>query len=162
MPELVALSDLVVGNEEDADKVFGIAAPDVDVESGRVSGESYRYVAEELLRRFSNLQKAAITLRGSVNASHNSWSGLYFDGKNHYQAPIYQITHIVDRVGGGDSFSAGLIYGLSNFPEDGRRVVDFASAASCLKHTIVGDFNLASRAEVEKLMKGDASGRVAR
>lgn len=162
MPELVELTDLVVGNEEDADKVFSIRAPDVDVKAGRVSGEQYRYVAEELLKRFPNLKRTAVTLRGSVSASHNTWSALYFDGIAHYQAPIYQITHIVDRVGGGDSFVAGLLYGLNTFPEDSQRVVDFATAASCLKHTIVGDFNLATRAEVEKLMKGDTSGRVAR
>lgn len=162
MPELVEMSDVVVGNEEDADKVFGIKAPEADVRAGKVSGDQYRYVAEELLKRFPNLKKAAVTLRGSVSASHNSWSALYFDGKTHYQAPIYQITHIVDRVGGGDAFVAALLYGLNRFPEEGQRVVDFATAASCLKHTIVGDFNLATRAEVEKLMKGDASGRVAR
>ena len=162
MPELIEMTDVVVGNEEDADKVFGIKAPETDIVSGRVKGEHYIYVAEELLRRFPNLSKAAITLRGSVSASHNTWSGLYFDGVNHYHAPVYEITHIVDRVGGGDAFAAGLLYGLHNFPEDGQRLVNFATAASCLKHSIAGDFNLATRAEVEKLMKGDASGRVAR
>ena len=162
MPEMVGLTDLVVGNEEDADKVFGIRAPETDVTAGKVSGNQYRFVAGEIIRQYPNVKKVAITLRGSISASHNTWSALYFDGNTHHQAPVYQITHIVDRVGGGDAFVAGLLFALKNFPEDGQRVVNFAAAASCLKHSVVGDFNLATREEVEKLMKGDASGRVSR
>lgn len=162
MPELLELTDLVVCNEEDAEKVFGIKAPGSDIQAGKVSGEQYRHVTDGLLKRFPNLKKVAVTLRGSISANHNSWSALYFDGNTFFQAPIYQITHIVDRVGGGDAFVAALIYGLNSFPEDSQRVVDFATAASCLKHSIMGDFNLVSCSEVENLMQGNASGRVAR
>jgi len=162
MAELVGYSDLAVGNEEDADKVFGIKAPQTDVTSGRVEGQRYQAVAEELVKRFPNLKQVAITLRGSLSASHNTWSGLFFDGRQHYLAPVFDLASIVDRVGGGDAFAAGLIYGLNSFPDQPQRVLDFAVAASCLKHSIVGDFNAVSVAEVEKLLAGDASGRVSR
>jgi 2-dehydro-3-deoxygluconokinase len=101
-------------------------------------------------------------LRGSVSASHNTWTGVLWDGKTLFDAPTYQITHIVDRVGGGDSFMGGLIYGLITWPEDDQKALNFAVAASCLKHTIYGDYNLVTVDEVVKLMGGDASGRVAR
>jgi 2-dehydro-3-deoxygluconokinase len=162
MPELVGLSDVAVGNEEDADKVFGIKAPDTDVTSGELDAENFKFVTEGLVQRFPSLKKVAITLRGSKSASHNSWSGIFYDGQEHYLAPEYQMTHLVDRVGGGDSYAAGLIHGLLNYPDQPQRVIDFAVAASCLKHSIHGDFNLVTVAEVEKLMGGDASGRVAR
>jgi 2-dehydro-3-deoxygluconokinase len=165
MPELVAECDVAIGNEEDADKVFGIKAPEVDVVAGRVEAARYTGVCEELARRFPALQTIAITLRGSVSASHNTWSGVLWqraDGGRFFQGSLFNITHIVDRVGGGDAFAAGLIYGLSAYPGDGQKALDFAVAASCLKHTIVGDFNLVSVAEAESLMAGDASGRVSR
>ena len=114
------------------------------------------------MQRFTNAKKVIITLRGSINADHNSWSGVLFDGTTLYEAPVYQITHIVDRVGGGDSFMGGLIYGLNAYQGDDLKALQFAVAASCLKHTIHGDFNLVSVAEVEQLMKGDSSGRVVR
>ena len=101
-------------------------------------------------------------MRGSISASYNTWAGVLYDGKTMYESPQYQITDIVDRVGGGDSFMGGLIYGLLNYPEDDQNALNFAVAASCLKHTIKGDANLATIDEVEKLMGGDASGRVAR
>lgn len=162
MTELVKYADIAIGNEEDADKVFGIKAPGVDVLKGKVESEKYLYVAKQLMQKFPNLQKVAITLRGSISASHNTWSGVLYDGKNFFTAPTYDITHIVDRVGGGDSFAAGLIYGLLNFPEDPQRVLNFAVAASCLKHTIIGDSNIVSVEEVEKIMSGIVSGRVSR
>jgi len=162
MSEIVKYADIAVGNEEDADKVFGIKAKGVDAMAGKVEAERYRFVAEKLMERFSNLQRVAITLRGSISASHNSWSGVLYDGKTLYKAPIYQVTHIVDRVGGGDAFAAGLIYGLLNFGDNLQRVLDFAVAASCLKHTIMGDSNLVTVAEVEKLAGGVISGRVVR
>ena len=162
MPKLAELTQVAIGNEEDADRVFGIKAPETDVTAGKVSGDKYRFVAEELVRRFPNLEKVAITLRGSKSASYNTWSGLYFDGRDHYVAPVHEVTHMVDRVGGGDAFAGGLIHALRQFPDQPQQVLDFAVAASCLKHSIVGDFNLVSTAEVDKLMKGDASGRVAR
>ncbi len=162
MPELVKYCDLAIGNEEDADKVFGIKAGGVDVKAGRISGDRYREVAEKLVQRFPNLRYVAITLRGSLSASHNTWSGLLYDGKDAWHAPVYQLTHIVDRVGGGDAFAGGLIYKLSRGETDMQKALDFAVAASCLKHSIYGDFNQVSIAEIEGLMKGDASGRVAR
>ena len=162
MPELVALSDVAVGNEEDADKVFGIKAADTDVTTGKLAADKYRFVAEELNKRFTGLKKIAITLRGSLSASHNTWSGVFYDNQKFYQGPKFDLTHIVDRVGGGDAFAAGLIHGLLNYQDDPQRVLDFAVAASCLKHGIIGDFNLVGVDEVEKLMAGDASGRVAR
>ncbi len=162
MPDLVSYCDVAIGNEEDADKVFGIKAPDTDVTGGKVEADRYLYVCQGLNERFPNLKTIAITLRGSVSASHNSWSGVLWQNGDFYTAPTYDITHIVDRVGGGDSFMGGLIYGLRTFPDNPQQVLDFAVAASCLKHSIFGDFNLVTVVEVEKLMGGDASGRVSR
>jgi 2-dehydro-3-deoxygluconokinase len=162
MPELVSYCDIAIGNEEDAAKVFGIHAPDTDVTSGKVDANKYRYVCEELNKRFPNLKTIAITLRGSISASHNTWSGILWDAGNIYVAPTFDITHIVDRVGGGDSFMGGLIYGLRTYGDDKQAALNFAVAASCLKHTIFGDFNMVSVAEVEKLTGGDVSGRVSR
>jgi 2-dehydro-3-deoxygluconokinase len=162
MPELVSHCDVAIGNEEDAEKVFGIKAAEVDVTSGVVEAEQYRAVCEELVRRFPSLKTVAITLRGSLSASHNSWSGVLWDGDRVYEAPTFDITHIVDRVGGGDAFMGGLIYGLLTYGDDRQSALNFAVAASCLKHTIFGDFNYVSVSEVQKLMGGDASGRVSR
>lgn len=162
MPELVGLCDVAIGNEEDADKVFGIRAPGVDVTAGVVEADAYRHVCAQLAERFPRLRTIGITLRGSLSASHNTWSGVLWDGGTMYTARRYDITHIVDRVGGGDSFAAGLIYGLKTYGDDRQKALEFAVAASCLKHSILGDFNLVTVAEVEKLMGGDASGRVAR
>ena len=162
MPELVQYCNIAIGNEEDADKVFGIKAPDTDVTAGKVDADKYHYVCEELKKRFPSLETIAITLRGSVSASHNTWSAiLWHDGKC-YLAPSFDITHIVDRVGGGDSFMGGLIYGLRTYGEDFQSALNFATAASCLKHSIFGDFNIVSIAEVEKIIGGDVSGRVSR
>lgn len=162
MGEIVSLCDVAIANEEDAEKVFGIKAPEADVMTGAVDAKKYHIVCGELIKMFPNLKQIAITLRGSLSANHNTWSGIYWDQGNIFQGPIYDITHIVDRVGGGDSFMAGLIYGLSQFNGDDQMIINFAVAASALKHTIVGDFNLVSVNEVEKLIKGDASGRVSR
>jgi 2-dehydro-3-deoxygluconokinase len=162
MPALVSLCDLVIGNEEDAEKVFGIEAPHSDITGGRVAAEQYLPVCQSLYERFPGLKRIAITLRGSLSASHNTWSGALWDGGTFYTAPQYEIAHIVDRVGGGDAFAAGLIYGLHTWQDDPESALRFAVAASCLKHSIWGDFNLVSRVEVETLMKGDASGRVSR
>ncbi|MGB3618510.1 MAG: sugar kinase [Catalinimonas sp.] len=162
MPDLVAGCDVILGNEEDAEKVFGIHPEGVDVTAGHVEGAAYESVGKQLMERFSRAKKIIITLRGSVSANHNTWSGVLWDGKQLFEAPTYQITHIVDRVGGGDSFMGGLVYGLLTYPDDDQRALNFAVAASCLKHTIKGDFNLVTVDEVEKLMSGDASGRVSR
>lgn len=162
MPELVRYCDVAIGNEEDADKVFGIQAPDTDVTSGEIDATKYRVVCEKLVERFPNLQTVAITLRGSISASHNTWSGILWDAGKVYIAPMFDITHIVDRVGGGDAFMGGLIYGLLTYGEDKQAALNFAVAASCLKHTIFGDVNLVTVDEVTKLMGGDMSGRVSR
>jgi 2-dehydro-3-deoxygluconokinase len=162
MPGLVNGCDIILGNEEDAEKVFGIKPEGTDVSTGHVSAAKYKSVCVKMMEKFPLAKKVIITLRGSINADHNTWSGVLFDGKKLFEAPEYQITHIVDRVGGGDSFMGGLIYGLLSYPDDDQRALDFAVAASCLKHTIHGDFNLVSVSEVEQLMKGDGSGRVVR
>ena len=162
MPELVRYCDVAIGNEEDAAQVFGIHAPETDITAGHVQADKYRHVCERLHERFANLHTVAITLRGSISASHNTWSGVLWHQGTFYTAPQYQLTHIVDRVGGGDSFAGGLLYGLLTSGDDRQYALDFAVAASCLKHSIFGDFNLVTVEEVEKLMQGDTSGRVSR
>lgn len=163
MPALVECCDVILGNEEDAEKVFGIKPEGFDAAStqGEVDAAAFRSVCSQLMARFPRAKKVVITLRGSINADHNTWGGVLFDGETLYRSPRYDITDIVDRVGGGDSFMGGLIYGLVTYDDD-QRALNFAAAASALKHTIYGDFNMVSVAEVENLMKGDGSGRVAR
>jgi 2-dehydro-3-deoxygluconokinase len=162
MPELVRHCDIAIGNEEDAERVFGIKAPDTDVTAGKIDAEKYRFVVEQLKSRFPNLKMIAITLRGSLSATHNTWSGILYDGKHLHVGPLFDITDIVDRVGGGDAFAGGLIYGLRAYGNDLQRALHFAVAASCLKHSIFGDFNMVTVDEVEKIMSGDTSGRVSR
>jgi 2-dehydro-3-deoxygluconokinase len=170
MTKLVSMCDVALGNEEDAEKVFDIKAPEADVTAGKVEADHYRYVCEELNKKFPSLKTISITLRGSLSASHNTWSGVLWtcpepgrreDG-SFYSAPVYNIIPIVDRVGGGDSFMGGLIYGLRKYQDDPQKALNFAAAAACLKHSIIGDFNAVSVSEVEALMGGDASGRVSR
>ena len=163
MPALVEGCDIILCNEEDAEQVFGIKPEGFDAAAtgGRVDAAGFESVCRQLMERFPRAKKVIVTLRGSVNANHNTWSGVLWNGGRLLQAPTYDITHIVDRVGGGDSFMGGLIYGLLTFGDD-QRALDFATAASCLKHTIYGDFNLVTVSEVEALMKGDGSGRVSR
>ncbi len=162
MPALVEGCDVILGNEEDAAMALDIHPDGVDVTSGHVDAEAYLSVSQKIMKKFTRCKMVITTLRGSVNANHNSWSGVLYDGKELYKAPTYQITHIVDRVGGGDSFMGGLIYGLLTYNEDVQSALNYAVAASCLKHTIFGDYNRVTVAEVEKLMGGDASGRVSR
>ena len=164
MPVLVEGCDIILGNEEDADKVFGIRPEGFDVTAtgGAIDQKRFQSVGEQLMKRFPRAKKVIITLRGSINANHNTWGGVLWDGRTLYQSPRYDITHIVDRVGGGDSFMGGLIYGLLTYTGDDQKALNFAVAASCLKHTIFGDYNQVTVAEVENLMKGDASGRVSR
>lgn len=164
MPDLVAGCDIILGNEEDAEKVFGIKPEgfDVTATAGEVNAAEFESVCTQLMQRFPRARKVIITLRGSINANHNTWGGVLYDGKQLFQSPRYDITHIVDRVGGGDSFMGGLIYGLLTYPQDDQQALNFAVVASCLKHTIYGDYNEVTVKEVENLMKGDGSGRVSR
>ena len=164
MKPLMQYVDVCIGNEEDAEKVFGIKPEGFDATAtdGDVRADEFESVCEQLMRRFPRARKVVITLRGSVNANHNTWGGVLYDGKRLWQSPRYDITHIVDRVGGGDSFMGGLIYGMMTRPDDDAYALGFAAAASCLKHTIYGDYNEVSVSEVENLMRGDGSGRVSR
>ncbi|MEM6771303.1 MAG: sugar kinase [Bacteroidota bacterium] len=162
MPELVAGCDVILGNEEDAEKHFGIHPEGVDVTQGHsMDAGAYESVCKQLVERFPRCKKVIVTLRGSISASHNTWSGILYNGDQMFTTRTYQLSHIVDRVGGGDSFMGGLVYGLLTYDDD-QRALDFAVAASALKHSIFGDANLVTVAEVEKLMDGDASGRVSR
>jgi len=164
MTELTSYCDIILCNEEDAEMHFGIKPKGLNVrtQGHDINGDAYLSVCKEMMKKFPKAEKIAITLRGSISASHNSWAGILYDGKKMFKSKDYNITHIVDRVGAGDSFMGGLIYGILNYPNDDQAALDFAVAASCLKHTIKGDSNLASIDEVEKLINGDSSGRVNR
>ena len=159
MGELMPYVDLLIANEEDAADVFGIHAAASNITKGEINLDGYRSVAEQLIARFG-VKKVAITLRESVSASCNHWSALLYDGKELYVSKKYTM-QIVDRVGGGDSFGGGLIYGLTE-GYDCQKALEFAVAASCLKHSIEGDFNAVSVAVVTALAGGDGSGRVQR
>lgn len=162
MQELVEYCDVVIGNEEDSEKVFGIHAIKSNIAAGKVEASRYREVCEEISRRFPAVKKVAITLRGSLSASHNTWSAVLWDDEVFIVGPQYSILPIVDRVGSGDAFAAGLIYGLNSYIGDGEEALKFAIASSCLKHTIPGDFNQVTVQEVEQLARGDGSGRILR
>jgi len=159
MGALMPYVDVCIANEEDASDVFGIKADNTDVTSGKVNHEGYKDVAKKLADKFG-FKKVAITLRGSISANDNDWAAMLYEDSNYYFSKTYRV-HIVDRVGGGDSFGAGLIYSqLKGFAP--QKSVEFAVAASCLKHTIEGDVNLVTVDEVNKLATGDGSGRVQR
>jgi 2-dehydro-3-deoxygluconokinase len=159
MEQILPHVQILIANEEDAEKVLGIHAPDTDVVAGRLSLEGYVYVARQIRERYG-IPTIGITLRKSISASDNEWSALLCRDGVPYFSKTYPI-HIVDRVGGGDSFAAGLLYGeLSGYSP--QRTIEFAAAASCLKHSIELDFNLSTAQEVVRLMEGDGSGRVQR
>jgi len=160
MRELVTHVTVGIANEEDCQKSLGIES-DVDVGSGELDADKYRRLAERVLEAFPNLERQAITLRESRSADHNGWGACMHDGTTFRVSRHYEITDIVDRVGGGDAFAAGLVYGLLTYDDDAS-ALEFAVAASCLKHSIPGDFNRVTVPEVEALMAGDASGRVQR
>jgi 2-dehydro-3-deoxygluconokinase len=172
MSGILRYVDVLIANEEDAFSVFGIHPANSDIDGGRLDVSQYEAVAAAICGMFDNISKIATTFRESISASHNNWGAMLYEcgsGKSHY-APVkdgcyspYKITHIVDRVGGGDSFAAALIFAL-NTPElsDCRKAVSYAAAASCLAHSISGDFNYNSRSEIEALAGGNASGRVVR
>ena len=159
MASLMPYVSLCIANEEDAGDVFGIRAAKTDITGGKISRDGYREVAHLLAEKFS-FEKVAITLRSSLSANDNNWGAMLYDGKDYFFSKEYHI-HIVDRVGGGDSFGAGLIYSLLR-GDPSQKAIDFAVAASCLKHSIEGDYNLVSVSEVETLAGGDGSGRVQR
>jgi len=159
MTDLCQYVDVCISNEEDAKDVFGIEAEGTDIYGGKLNHDGYKSVAKQLADKF-NFEKVAITLRTSISASDNDWAGMLYDGENYCFSKTYHL-HIVDRVGGGDSFGGGLIYALLN-GKDSQAAIEFAVAASALKHSIEGDYNRVSVAEVEKLAGGDASGRVQR
>ncbi|OHE73615.1 MAG: 2-dehydro-3-deoxygluconokinase [Treponema sp. RIFOXYC1_FULL_61_9] len=162
MRALAALADVIIANEEDVQMCLGIKAAGVDVSKGELGTENYRLLAEAVKKDFPNVKVVAITLRESRSADRNGWSAVLHGETGFRVSRSYEIDDIVDRVGGGDSFSAGLIYGLLNFPGDEGKALEFAAAASALKHAIPRDFNLTAKAEVEALLKGDGSGRVQR
>lgn len=159
MSGLMEYVDVLIGNEEDAEKVFGIKADNADINSGVLDENGYRKVAKILYEKFK-FEYVSITLRESISASDNGWSAMLYDGKDYNISRRYMM-HVVDRVGGGDSYSGALIYSLLS-GYDSKKAVEFASAASCLKHSIPGDFNLVTVDEVKRLADGDLSGRVQR
>ena len=159
MTKLCEYVDVCISNEEDAKDVFGIEAENTDIYGGKLNKDGYKSVAKQLMDRFG-FEKVAITLRTSISASDNDWAGMLYDGKDYCFSKEYHL-HIVDRVGGGDSFGGGLIYALRS-GKSTQQAIDFAVAASALKHSIEGDFNRVSVSEVEKLAGGDGSGRVQR
>ena len=160
MRELAKYVDVAIANEEDVQKSLEITV-DVNVESGELDREKYRALGNKVLEAYPNMQCIAITLRESHSADWNGWAACLNDGKDFYVSNKYEIRDIIDRVGGGDSFAGGLIYGLNHY-EDKQSALEFAVAASCLKHSVIGDFNRVSVSDVEKLMGGDGTGRVQR
>jgi 2-dehydro-3-deoxygluconokinase len=162
MRGLAALADVIVANEEDVQMCLGIEVQGVDVSGGSLETAQYRVLAEKVKKEFPNLEILSITLRESRSADRNGWSAVLHGNSGFHTSRAYDIDDIVDRVGGGDSFSAGLIFGLLNFSGDEAKALEFAVAASALKHSIPGDFNLSSKPEIENLLKGDGSGRVQR
>ena len=160
MPELASLSDVLIANEEDVQKSLGINI-NVDVMSGNIEKDKYYALSNAVLEKYPNVKMIAITLRESRSADSNGWSACLNDREQFIVSKHYDIFDIVDRVGGGDSFSAGLIYGLNNY-DSHREALEFAAAASCLKHSVSGDFNRVGKDDVIKLMSGDGSGRVQR
>ena len=160
MKPLMQYVDVCIGNEEDAELCLGFK-PDADVTGGKTDAAGYHKIFEQMAKEFG-FKYVVSTLRESFSATHNGWKALIYDGEEFYESKRYDIDPIIDRVGGGDSFSGGLIHGLLTWPEDQGKALEFAVAASALKHTIPGDFNLVSEKEVLALAGGDASGRVQR
>lgn len=160
MTNLMQYVDVLFTNEEEAATVFGIEARGSDVKTGKIVEHGYEDVAAQLREKF-NLKYVSISLRESISATANDWSGMLYDGEKYYTSRKYHIDHIVDRIGGGDAYSAGIVYGILT-KQDLQETVDFAAAASCLKHSIHGDFNIVTFDEVITLMKGNASGRIQR
>ena len=160
MRQMANYVDIAIANEEDVQKSLDITI-DVDVESGELDREKYKELGNKVLSTYPNMKMIAITLRESHSADHNGWAACLNDGNNFYVSKKYEIKDIIDRVGGGDSFAGGLIYGLNNY-DNKQDALEFAVAASCLKHSVIGDFNRVNKDDVIKLMSGDGTGRVQR
>jgi 2-dehydro-3-deoxygluconokinase len=161
MPEITRYVDYLIANEEDCQKCLGIEV-EADVEGGRLDVGAYKILGKSVLEEYPNLKALSVSLRESVSADYNRWSGILINRDNSYLSKKYEIRNIVDRVGGGDSFGAGLIYGFRHFDDDFERTINFAIAASALKHSVYGDFNRVSLDEVLRLVDGDESGRIKR
>lgn len=165
MPKLVSYCDIILGNEEDCEMMFGIKPNGFDINESQRNGIEqiqFESVCQQMMKKFPQCKIMAVTLRGAINANHNTWSSIMYTNGEILKSKQYDITHIVDRVGGGDSFMGGLIYGLITHPKDKQYALEFATAASCLKHTIYGDYNMVSVEEVEALIYGNGNGRVKR
>lgn len=162
MPAMVAKSTVFIGNEMDAQKVFGIEPEKKSSPDDFLKLAEYESIALQLMKKYPAIKIMSTTRRGQINASHNTWAGCLFDGKQMYHSQSYDISHIVDRVGGGDAYMGGLIYGMIHYKNDYQQALEFSIAAGCLKHTIYGDFNLSSVQEIENLMNGNFSGRIQR
>jgi 2-dehydro-3-deoxygluconokinase len=160
MPEIVKFADVGIGNEDDCQKSLGLKA-DVNIEGGKLDVRAYKKLTADVLERFPSLTKVAITLRESHSADYNTWSAVLRTADKFVAGTRYEITDIVDRIGSGDAFAAGLIHGIDVFPDD-EEALEFAIASSCLKHSIPGDFNLVTEKEVLGLKQGGKSGRVQR
>lgn len=162
MPELIKNCNILIGSEFNIRKMLDIALSDEQLTSDRNQTERNQKIMKKVMKKYPNLEFVGFTMRDSISSSHNTLSGLLYDRNETYSSPTYDIDFIVDRVGGGDAFNAGLLYGLLKFKDDLQKVLDFAVAAAALKHSIEGDFNLVSKSEVEKLMKGHSSGLISR
>lgn len=161
-PELLEDVNIITGNEEDAVIMLGLKSKPIDVNFGKININAYNEIGHEIFQKFPNCKIVGFSLRESISADHNSWSGILMNGSNTYFSAKYEIRNIIDRVGAGDSFTAGLIYGLSVFNNDYQKIVEFATAASCLKHSVKGDYCLVALSEICNLMAGNASGRITR
>ena len=164
MPKLISYCDIILGNEEDCEMMFNIKPKDFNVNNQKNGIEQIQFesVCKQMMEKFPQCKLMAVTLRGAINANHNIWSSIMYTEGKIFKSKQYDITHIVDRIGGGDSFMGGLIYGLITYPQDQQHALEFATAASCLKHTIHGDYNEVSIEEVESLIIGESNGRVKR
>lgn len=160
MPQIIHYADIIIANEEDCQKALGIEI-DVDLGAGHIDEKKYKRLTEHVLQTYPNVMLIGITLRESISASSNRWSACLNNREDFYVSRKYEINNIVDRVGTGDSFAAGLIYGLSKLSSE-KDALEYATAASCLKHSIEGDLNLSSPSEINALGEGQSSGRISR
>ena len=162
MPELLQSAEIFTGNEEDAVIMLGLKNKEIDVNKGKINHETYNSIGQEIFKKYPKCRIIGISIRESISADHNKWSAILMTRDETFISTKHEIRNIIDRIGAGDSFTAGLIFGLSTFGEDYQKVIEFATAASCLKHSIKGDYCLVSLDEINKLISGNASGRIIR